>query len=204
MTRRKRLPTVLLCSGVLSLLVLKADEPPDNSHALHMQVSPPVQLRNPFAHQLQFGSAAPRQHKVIPPQPDRHLETGPFIDGAYTPEKIPDTVAYAQFFRMLRAGENTPESQKRQRSYIRHVLRSAERLPTDADVNAILRFVATYEQRLDDFDSRRAAESDEANLAKEIAATMRSHLAPELLASVDHYIRTRFKRTTKIIFPRAK
>jgi hypothetical protein len=141
--------------------------------------------------------------KIIPPIPDTHLESGPFIDGARTPENILDTVAYAQFFRMLRSSEASPDGQLRQRSYIKHVLRSADRAPTDVEVEAILRFVRSYQQRLDDFDKQQTARSDETRLAREIASTMRTYMSRELAFSLDWYIKTRFKRTIKIIFSAA-
>ncbi len=56
----------------------------------------------------------------------QHIDSRPFIDGAVTPELVDDDVAYALFFGSLLATDGGSRSQTIQRTYIRHVLRSAK------------------------------------------------------------------------------
>lgn len=55
-----------------------------------------------------------------------HIDSHWFIDGSVNPELIPDTLAYATFFRMLLPTDASSEMLLRQRSYLRHVLRAAK------------------------------------------------------------------------------
>lgn len=160
----------------------------------------------------------------------QHRETKPFIDGAEAPEKIPDAVAYGMFLRMLLARDSSEVALKRQRSYIRHVVRNATaglagkgatlgppasigtvtegvhiehhdpEAPTDAEIDAMLRFVRSYESRLRAFDARRGSMGEERAVAMEIVSTMPDHLGVILSDAVDRYVIEHFKRKVKIVY----
>jgi hypothetical protein len=137
-----------------------------------------------------------------------HRESGPFIDGAQTPELIPDDVAYSLFLRMLSARDQNPRALARQRSYLKHVLRGADAIEgssdpgtmqTNADVETLLRFEESYEARLRTLDTSGGSKSDEVALVAEIVGTMPYLLGQRLATKIDRYVKKQFKRNVKII-----
>jgi hypothetical protein len=138
-----------------------------------------------------------------------HKESGPFIDGAKNPELIPDDVAFSHFFRTSLARNASENALRRQASYINHVLRSTSTVENGAhstsqarpkEIDAVLRFIAGYQERLKALDARRGSVAEEGALVADIVAEMERELGPDLSQRVKRYVQEHFKKRVKIIY----
>jgi hypothetical protein len=159
----------------------------------------------------QATSHAQQGHKAVSVRdmPTVHLESKPYIDGAQTPNLIPDEVGYSLFLRMLMTGE-TNDAGVRQRMYIKHVLRGAAAVeygeagvsapPKEEDVSNMLRFIASYEVPLRTVDAGGIASRSEAiPLVRATVARMPTYLGHELAHQIDRYVKEQFKRRVKLV-----
>jgi hypothetical protein len=100
---------------------------------------------------------------------------------------------------MLLPTDSSELAQRRQRSYIQHVLRLAGHQPTEFAVNSVTRFVESYEKQLRAFDLSRVPGADQQPLLQDILRDMPAQVGDALAAALSKYVTTTFKRTTKII-----
>ena len=146
-------------------------------------------------------------------------QTAGFIDGAVTPELIPDQVAYGLVFRLL-ADRHTDEEQRRARSYLRMVFGCGDcgnrgHSASENHINAFLAVVQEFEQRVGVLD-RRAQEIWQVNpspevlvelnalqqqkeaIVAELIASLPVRLGPNGATRLHQHITDRVKRKTKI------
>ena len=176
---------------------------------------------------------SPQRAQIVPP-PHPATHTVPFLDGEKDPSLIPDDVANRLFLRMLMMSKMSQSAEKMQRSYIRQVLRIGAVLadpshashknencnahkdatPSEAEVDAVVRLIRSYEPRWRTIDRTRRALREKGDivgaraylkdrdaLVKEVLASLPARVGEPNTLKLSLYVQKRFKKSTKIFNP---